>query len=72
MVANETGGIMISPLAGITPNKPAHATLPLPGIQPIIVDADGNELIGNNVEGNLYKISLAFNDKNNLWGSQKM
>ena len=49
----ETGGIMISPLAGITPNKPAHATLPLPGIQPIIVDADGNELIGNNVEGNL-------------------
>ncbi len=49
----ETGGIMISPLAGITPNKPAHATLPLPGIQPTIVDADGNELIGNNVEGNL-------------------
>ena len=49
----ETGGIMISPLAGITPNKPAHASLPLPGVQPIIVDADGNELIGNNVEGNL-------------------
>ncbi|MDA9893250.1 acetate--CoA ligase [Flavobacteriaceae bacterium] len=49
----ETGGIMISALAGITPNKPAHASLPLPGIQPIIVDAEGNELIGNNVEGNL-------------------
>ena len=49
----ETGGIMISPLAGITPNKPAHASLPLPGIQPVIVDADGNELKGNNVEGNL-------------------
>ena len=49
----ETGGIMISPLAGITPNKPAHASLPLPGVQPIIVDADGNELLGNNVEGNL-------------------
>jgi len=49
----ETGGIMISPLAGITPNKPAHASLPLPGVQPIIVDADGNELVGNNVEGNL-------------------
>jgi acetyl-CoA synthetase len=49
----ETGGIMISPLAGITPNKPAHASLPLPGIQPIIVDAEGNELKGNNVEGNL-------------------
>lgn len=49
----ETGGIMISALAGITPNKPAHASLPLPGIQPIIVDADGNELEGNNVQGNL-------------------
>jgi acetyl-CoA synthetase len=49
----ETGGIMISALAGITPNKPAHASLPLPGIQPIIVDAEGNELKGNNIEGNL-------------------
>ncbi len=49
----ETGGIMISALAGITPNKPAYASLPLPGIQPVIVDSDGNELIGNNVQGNL-------------------
>ena len=49
----ETGGIMISALAGITPNKPAHASLPLPGILPVIVDADGNELNGNNVQGNL-------------------
>lgn len=49
----ETGGILISPLAGITPLKPAYATLPLPGIQPCIVDTDGNELQGNNVEGNL-------------------
>ena len=49
----ETGGIMISPLAGITPNKPAHASLPLPGVQPVILDAEGNELKGNNVEGNL-------------------
>ena len=49
----ETGGIMISALAGITPNKPAHASLPLPGIQPVIVDSEGNELLGNNVQGNL-------------------
>ena len=49
----ETGGIMISPLAGITPNKPAHASLPLPGIQPVLVDSEGKELEGNNVEGNL-------------------
>jgi acetyl-CoA synthetase len=49
----ETGGIMIAPLAGITPLKPTFATLPLPGIQPCIVDAEGNELTGNNIEGNL-------------------
>lgn len=49
----ETGGILLSPLAGITPTKPAYATLPLPGIQPVILDNDGNELIGNSVEGNL-------------------
>jgi acetyl-CoA synthetase len=49
----ETGGILVSALAGVTPNKPAHASLPLPGIEPIIVDAEGNELQGNNVEGNL-------------------
>lgn len=49
----ETGGIMVSALAGITPNKPAHASLPLPGVQPVIVDAEGKELTGNNVEGNL-------------------
>jgi len=49
----ETGGILISPLAGITPTKPSYATLPLPGIHPIIVDSNGNELKGNSVEGNL-------------------
>jgi acetyl-CoA synthetase len=49
----ETGGIMVSALAGVIPNKPAHASLPLPGIQPVIVDAEGKELTGNNVEGNL-------------------
>lgn len=49
----ETGGMMITALAGITPLKPTYASLPLFGIQPVIVDKDGNELIGNNVEGNL-------------------
>lgn len=49
----ETGGILISPLAHITPLKPSYATLPLPGIQPVIVDDKGNELKGNSVEGNL-------------------
>lgn len=49
----ETGGIMVSPIAGITPTKPAYATLPLPGVQLCIVDPEGNELTGNSVEGNL-------------------
>ena len=49
----ETGGIMISNLAGVTPEKPAHATLPLPGVQPILVDEKGEELVGNGVSGNL-------------------
>jgi acetyl-CoA synthetase len=47
----ETGGIMITPLAGITPTKPSLATLPLPGVQPILVDPEGKELKGNCVEG---------------------
>ncbi len=49
----ETGGIMISALSGISDLKPAHAGLPLPGIQPCLLDADGNEIIGNEVEGHL-------------------
>ncbi|MBI3502140.1 MAG: acetate--CoA ligase [Bacteroidetes bacterium] len=49
----ETGGIMISPLAGITKTKPSFATLPLPGVQSVLLDEKGNELSGNNVEGRL-------------------
>lgn len=49
----ETGGILIAPLAGITPLKPGFASLPLPGVQPILVDAEGKEIEGNQVEGNL-------------------
>ncbi len=49
----ETGGIMISNLANVTPAKPSFATLPLPGIQPCLVNEKGNELEGNSVEGRL-------------------
>jgi len=49
----ETGGIMITPIAGVTPEKPGYATLPLPGVQPILVDERGQEITGNNVNGNL-------------------
>jgi acetyl-CoA synthetase len=49
----ETGGILISPLAGITPLKPTYATLPLPGVEPVLVDSEGNIIEDNDVEGNL-------------------
>jgi acetyl-CoA synthetase len=49
----ENGGIMISPIAFVTPTKPSYATLPLPGIQPVLVDEAGNEIEGNGVSGNL-------------------
>ncbi|MBI2721915.1 MAG: acetate--CoA ligase [Bacteroidetes bacterium] len=49
----ETGGILISPLANITKTKPSYATLPLPGVQPLLVDDKGKEITGNGVEGNL-------------------
>lgn len=49
----ETGGVMISPLAGIIPTKPAFATMPLPGIQPVIIDAEGKNLCEKSVEGSL-------------------
>ena len=49
----ETGGILISNLAGITPSLPSYATLPLPGVQPCLVDENGLELEGNDVSGNL-------------------
>ncbi|MFZ9300042.1 MAG: acetate--CoA ligase [Chitinophagaceae bacterium] len=49
----ETGGCMISNMAGVTPAKPTFATLPLPGIQPVLLDENGNEIEGNGVSGNL-------------------
>ncbi|MCB0640138.1 MAG: acetate--CoA ligase [Phaeodactylibacter sp.] len=47
----ETGGIMISPIPNVTPLKPCYATLPLPGIQPCLMTAEGKEIEGNDVEG---------------------
>lgn len=49
----ETGGFMISPIANVTKLKPAHATLPLPGVQPAIMNESGIEIEGNNIEGRL-------------------
>jgi len=49
----ETGGILITPLAGVTPLVPCYATYPMPGIQPCLVDSNGMELEGDDVEGML-------------------
>ncbi|MTI30988.1 acetate--CoA ligase, partial [Xanthovirga aplysinae] len=49
----ETGGAMISPLANITENKPTFATYPLPGIQPVLLDKNGDEIKENEKEGYL-------------------
>lgn len=49
----ETGGIMISPIPYVTPTKPTYATLPFIGIQPCLMDENGVELKGNQVDGRL-------------------
>jgi len=52
----ETGGILISNFAGVTPAKPSWATLPMPGVQPILVDENGKEVTEK--EDGLYKGNL--------------
>ena len=47
----ETGGILITPLPGITDAKPCYASYPMPGVQLCLIDTEGNELEGNDVEG---------------------
>ncbi|MET1259119.1 acetate--CoA ligase [Flagellimonas sp. DF-77] len=49
----ETGGILISPIPFATPTKPTYATLPMPGIQPALMDENGKEIHGNQVDGRL-------------------
>ena len=47
----ETGGCLISNLAGVTPSKPSWATLPMPGVQPVLVDEQGNEVTEKDEHG---------------------
>jgi acetyl-CoA synthetase len=47
----ETGGCLITNLAGVTPSKPSWATLPMPGVQPILVDENGNEITEKDENG---------------------
>lgn len=49
----ETGGIMITPIPFVIPTKPTYATLPFIGIQPALMDENGKELKGNQIDGRL-------------------
>lgn len=49
----ETGGIMVAPIPFVTPTKPTYATLPLPGIQPVLMDERRNEIEDNQITGSL-------------------
>lgn len=49
----ETGGMMLTALAGVTPSKPSFAGLPLPGVQTVLLNAEGKEIEGNGEEGYL-------------------
>lgn len=49
----ETGGVLISPIPFSTPTKPTYATLPMPGIQPVLMDEHGKEIKGNQADGRL-------------------
>ncbi|TCI84667.1 acetate--CoA ligase [Tenacibaculum sp. M341] len=67
----ETGGIMITPIPFSTPTKPTYATLPFPGIQPVLMDAEGNEIKGNQVEG---RLSIKFpwpSMARTIWGNHQ-
>lgn len=67
----ETGGIMITPIPFATPTIPTYATLPFPGIQPMLMDSEGNELTGNQVEGSLCIKFPWPSMARTIWGNHK-
>ncbi len=67
----ETGGILISPLPGATPAKPGSATLPLFGVEPLLVDDEGNVLEGNDVSGNLCMARSWPGQAPTIWGDHE-
>jgi acetyl-CoA synthetase len=64
----ETGGILITPLPGAIPTKPGSATLPFFGIEPVLVDDQGNRLEGNDVRGNLCMARPWPGQARTIWG----
>ncbi len=67
----ETGGIMITPLPGVTPLKPGSATLPFFGIKPLLMDDDGRPIEGNGVRGNLCIAQTWPGQARTVWGDHR-
>lgn len=67
----ETGGIMISPIPYTTPTKPTYATLPMPGIQLSLMDEQGQEIKGNQVDGRLCITFPWPSMARTIWGNHK-
>ncbi len=67
----ETGGMMISPMPYITPTKPTYATLPLPGVQLALMDENGQEIKGNQVDGRLCVKYPWPGMARTIWGNHK-
>ncbi|GMN05627.1 acetate--CoA ligase [Croceitalea sp. MTPC5] len=67
----ETGGILISPIPFSTPTKPTYATLPMPGIQPALMDENGQEITGNQVDGRLCIKYPWPSMARTIWGNHK-
>jgi acetyl-CoA synthetase len=67
----ETGGILITPLPGATPAKPGSATLPFFGVEPALMDAEGNEIEGDGVQGNLCIKRSWPGQARTIWGDHR-
>lgn len=67
----ETGGILISPIPFSTPTKPTYATLPMPGVQPALMDENGKEIKGNQVDGRLCIKFPWPSMARTIWGNHK-
>jgi acetyl-CoA synthetase len=67
----ETGGILITPLPGVTPTKPGSATLPFFGVKPLVVDENGAVVEGNDVTGNLCIAQSWPGQARTVWGDHR-
>ncbi len=67
----ETGGILITPLPGVTPLKPGSATLPFFGVKPVLVDDEGKVIEGNDVSGNLCLERTWPGQARTVWGDHE-